>query len=475
MKKKRDQKSNFLRQEQLRRAKEEAEIRRQLEQEAIRFQQEALEKERSRLASEKERREKEKTMYAESLAATRARRELSRTGGLVSSNMSNPNSLLVPSASSTSLRDTERNKPPPSEPRRSSRLPHDAPPSLSIPRREASEFASQLNMPASFTTNHFSDSSSPDSSRPSSLAYSPSSPSYPYSRPPSTYSAHTSSSEDVRHQSGSKRNSLAASSTAPMYARAPMIASYPTWSGSNPHIQYIPPVPPFPDYVTDMPLLPPTAPFMKHSRQRSPSSSSRKDSSPAPSTQSSRRGSFNSSSDHVNTVAPKSSGSSLRAPSLSPRPPQQRHASTPTKPTHERRPSGESRMTSHTQRSSNTHRQQQPQMRPPLPSSHSHSSPARGRPEQPAWTQVQAQYMQAAGNPWMTGMPVMVPVSPAMYMGMPVYQYPLMPVMGGQMVLNPTQGMPLAMGGDQRRGSGGTPGEGSTTGGGRSQMHGIIS
>jgi hypothetical protein len=268
MKKKRDQKSNFLRQEQLKRAKEEAEARRQREQEAVRLQQEALERERKRLASEKERKEKEKAMYAESLAATRARREFSRTGGLVASNTTNSGSLLVPSASSSSLKDTERNKPPQSESRRFSRVPHDAPPSLSIPRREASESALHLNAPSSYPINHFSDSSSPDSSRPPSLAYSPSSPIYPNSRPPSTYSAHTSSSEDVRHQSGSRRNSLAASAAAPVYARPPMIASYPSWSGSNPHIQYIPPVPPFPDFVTDLPLLPPTAPFMKHSRQQ---------------------------------------------------------------------------------------------------------------------------------------------------------------------------------------------------------------
>ncbi|KJA30194.1 hypothetical protein HYPSUDRAFT_196448 [Hypholoma sublateritium FD-334 SS-4] len=446
MKKKRDEKSNFLRQEQLKRARDEDFVRRK---EAQRILQEATERERQRLALEKERKDKEKAHYAEQILATRARREQSRAGGGTPSSTAS-SSLLVPSSSSLSLRDAERNNPPPSESRRYSRVNHDAPPSISIPRREASDQV--------ISNKRLSDSSSPDSSRPPSLAYSPGSPAQGHSRPPSTYSAHTSSSEDVRHQSGSKRNSLAPSATSAPYARPPIIANYTSWSGSNPNLQYIPAVPPFPDFITDMPLLPPAAPFMKHARPRS-TSSSRKDSSPGPSTSSSRRGSMNSSTERVN-LAPKGTGSasSSRNPSSSPRPPQQRHASTPAKPTHERRMSSDSRATTQTQRQSSHYHQPSP--RPVPVTSRSHPVLNRGRSEQPAWPQ--AQFMQVPMNPWMTGMPMAVPMPVSAPAGMPYMMpvYPMMPMMtsGSQTGLHGAANMNMGMNMGTPRRDGGTQG-----------------
>ncbi|KAF8974479.1 hypothetical protein BDZ97DRAFT_1911658 [Flammula alnicola] len=477
MKKKREEKANFLRQEQARRAKEEEAERRQREQELRRLEDEALERERRRLAIEREKKEREKAMYAETVAATRMRRETYRAGGVPSSNTTTSN-LLVPSPSFSSLRDSERNRAPPSDSRTYSRVSHNAPPSLSIPRGDASDPALHLNTPSSHAYNHFSDSPSPGSSRPPSLAHSPVSPGHgQHSRPPSTYSAHTSSSEDVRHQSGSRRNSLAASAAGPAYVLTPMIASYPTWSGSNPNIQYVPPVPPFPDFVHDMPLLPPTAPFMKHEYKPRSSSSSRKDSSPARSS-GSRRGSVNSSSERVNVV-PKSmqhSQSTSASPSScnpssssmsSSRPRQSSGSSgSPARPTHERRGSGDSRNTSHTHRQP-THQLQQLQT-PPRPSpmtSRSHPVVPRGRPEQPTRSQTQSQYIQASMNPWMTSMPVMMvpmsaqPASP--YMNVPMY--PAMPFNNGADLRSASMG----------RSSGGAgAGRG---GGGAGQMSTIIS
>ncbi|PPQ94027.1 hypothetical protein CVT25_009875 [Psilocybe cyanescens] len=382
MKKKREQKADFLRLERLKRVREEQEERHQLE---LQARQEAVEKEQRRHALEKERREKEKVMYAETIAATRARRESHRAGVVP---LNNPSSnLLAASPSFSSLKDSERNKP--ANSRRFSRSPQDPPPSLSIPRRDSSDSAMHLN-----TYNAHQYDSSPGSSRPPSIGYSPNSPSSPNSRPPSTYSAHTSSSEDVRHHhhSGSRRNSMNAAAVAAasssIYARPPMIVSYPTWSGSNPNFQYIPPVPPFPDFVHDMPLLPPTAPFMKPSYKSRSSSSSR-----------SRKESYNSSSERVNRVPPPQS----RTPSSSRHPQRQSSASSLPRPTHHRTGSGESRNTSRTQSS------QQP-TRPMPTTSHSHPNLSRGRPMQP-------QYLQAP-TPWtplptqmMTPQMVMMPSS----------------------------------------------------------------
>jgi hypothetical protein len=367
MKKMREQKAKFLKQEQLRRTREEAEERRRREQEARRLEDEALQREHRRQTLEKEKREREKALYAETIAATRLRRETHKAGGLLSSNTIN---LLLPSSPSvTSLRDSERNKPP--ESKRFSRLPRDPPSSLSIPRRQASDSALPIN---SHAHTHYPSDSSPSSSRPPSMSHSPS-PVSPGghghdSRPPSTHSANTSSSEEIRHQDRSRRSSLTAAAVAAhsangsAFGRSPMIVSYPTWSGSNPNIQYIPPVPPFPDLVHDMPLLPPAAPFMKHS--------SRNGSPGPPSSSTSRRGSFTSSTERVNQI-PVSLSRNSSAQSLAPN----------TKSTtHQRRGSADSRNTT---RSEMTHSNRS---RPVPTTSRSHPMMSRGRPQQPIRSQA---------------------------------------------------------------------------------------
>ena len=64
--------------------------------------------------------------------------------------------------------------------------------------------------------------------------------------------------------------------------------------------------------------------------------------------------------------------------------------------------------------------------------SRSHPVLNRGRSEQPAWPQ--AQFMQVPMNPWMTGIPMTVPVPMSAPAGMPymaVPVYPMMPMMTG--------------------------------------------
>ncbi|KDR83658.1 hypothetical protein GALMADRAFT_661005 [Galerina marginata CBS 339.88] len=409
MKKKREQKANFLRQERLKRAKEDEDERRQREQEATLREQEAVEKEQRRQAFEKERKEREKALYAETIATTRMRRETQRTGGVASSNTpSQSANLLGPSSSLTSLKDSERNKP--SDPRRFSRMHHDPPSSISIPRREASDQSLYPNSPASYAHQQYPSDSSPGSSRPPSIAHSPVSLNSPgpghHSRPPSTYS---SSSEDARQQGGSIRNSVAAAGSGSLsaFSRPPMIASYPTWSGSNPNISYIPPVPPFPDYVHDMPLLPPTAPFMKHSyKPRSPSS---RNVSPGPSTSSgSRRGSFNSSTERVNQAPNPPQITAARTPSSSPHPRRQSSASS-SRPTHQRQGSGDSRNTSRTQHSTSA---MTSPSRPVPTTSRSHPTLSRGRSLQP-------QSLVQAPSSWVPTSPVQ-PVFVPVPIGVPV-------------------------------------------------------
>lgn len=404
MKKLREQKAKFLRQEQLRRSMEEAEEYRRREQEARRLEEEALEREQRRQTLEKEKREREKALYAETIAATRLRREIHKAGGLRSSNSIN----LLPSLPSfSSLRDPERNKP--RESRTLSQLSHDPPSSLSIPRKQASDSALPVN---SYAHTHYPSDSSPGSSRPPSMSHSPSpvSPGGPGhdSRPPSTHSANTSSSEDIRLQGG-RRSSLTAAAVAahsandPAFDRSPIIASYPTWSGSNPNLQYIPPVPPFP--VPDMPLLPPTAPFMKHSYKPR---SSRENGLPRPLSTSSSRRNSSSSAEHVNQP-PASLSHNSSSQSLSPNP--RRDESSSEKPTvHQRQGSADSRNTTHSQMTRSTRSRTTSRSQPTL---------SRGRPPQP--NRSSTQYLQAPPpSSWMPFVPLQNPPMQPMPMMMMV-------------------------------------------------------
>ena len=406
MKKKREEKAKFLRFEQLKRAKEEDEAQRLQEQDA-------LERERRRLAKEREKKELDKALYADAIVAARMRREGHRAGTILPSNTTNP---LIQSPSVTSSRNSERNKPLTDSRRLSFKPPFDSPPTLSIPRRD-------LDSPYY----HHQTDSSPGSSRSPSINHSPVSLSYP-SRPPSTYSAHTSSSEDVRHQRNTKRDSVTATGVATTnsgpssYHRPPMGSSYPTWSGSS---QTLPQVPSMPDFVHDMPLLPPTAPFMM---------SNRKSKSPG-STSSSRRGSINSSNERVNQLLPstRTASTSSRHHSSSPVP--LSSYSTPEKrSTQGRRFSGDSTTLS-------LHSTQH-QQRPTPTTSWSQPTLSRGRPALPS----SSQYLQAPSSwpvlPSQNGlMPMPMPMP--MPMGYPVNAYPMLMYPTGP----PMQRMQLGSGG----------------------------
>jgi hypothetical protein len=400
IKKKREQKAKFLQLEQLKRAKEEGEVQKLQEQEA-------LERERKRLAKEKEKREMDKALYT----AARIRQEGHRAG-IIPSNTTNSSDPLV---SSPSLGISERNKPLKDSRKFSS---FDSTPTLSIPRRDNSD-------------------SSPGGSQSPSTSHSPVSPGH-FSRPPSMYSA-SSSSEEVWQQRGSRRNSVMLAAVASVsggpssYHRPPLVpSSYPSWSGSSS---------PLPDL---MPLLPPAAPFMK-------GSSHNRGSSPASSASSSRRDSFNSSNHRVNQpLLPQTTGTSASSnhrvnqpllPQTTGTSASSRHHSSTTvpslsrtkperRPTHERRSTGDSRTvsnhaTQHQQRPTPTHSRSQPVM-------------SRGRPALPS----SLQYLQTP-SPWHASqnglVPMPMPMAIPMQMGYnSMNAYPVM--------LNPAGPMPTMQG-----------------------------
>lgn len=172
--------------------------------------------------------------------------------------------------------------------------------------------------------------SSPSDSRPSSFSvHSPTTLNHSplqqeQSRPDSTYS---SSSESIGRWNSSMMVPMFTGGMTPMMGMpmqmpsfalpSPMIMTYPTFAVSNPNLSYMPPmIPAFPDYMSNdydnmmqMPLLPPTAPFMKQSlydrRRRSASASeSEGNTSPgsgfaSPSSPGSRRGSLSSSPERL--------------------------------------------------------------------------------------------------------------------------------------------------------------------------------
>ena len=370
------------------------------EEERKRQDQEALEKERRRVAKEKERREMDKVLYAETITAARLRREGHRAGTILPSNTTNSSNPLATSSSSASLRNSERNRSHTDSRKLSSKPPFDSSSSLSIPRRDNSDTVHY----------HHQSDSSPGSSRSPSINHSSMSPNH-LSRPPSMYSAHTSSSEEVRQQRSNKRNSAspaaAAVSNAPSSYHRPPIVSYPTWSGSS---QTLPQALPLPDLGHDMPLLPPTAPFMKHNRGSMGSS--------PPSASSSRRGSLNSSNELVNQLLPlQTTRSSSRHHSSTAVPPPSR-TKPERRPTNERRSSGDSTALS-------IHSTQH--QRPTPTSSKSQPVVSRGRPSLPA------QYLQTPsawpGLPSQNGlMPMPMAMGYSSMNAYPVMFYPTGPM-----------------------------------------------
>ncbi|KAG6866442.1 hypothetical protein C0991_003960 [Blastosporella zonata] len=373
MKKKREEKAKFLKSEQERRSLEEERMR--IEEERRKQAAERAEWEIERKAWEKEKRameeERRQRKYAEEVVAARLRRESQRAGGVPSLKSSESNTFLGSTAgagyfsASASSSTSERNKPPIA--RRHSRPVYDdsgAP--VYLPRREASEpnlpTRTSMNSPASFPITPSPRGSlashSPNSSRPPSVNKDPgeSSSPLPGTRSPSVYSSQevSSSSEDVKAAVAAaakraKRSSLAASisaasrnnsSTSLLGDRA---ISYPVWTGSNHSLNnMVPPVPmipmqlqmmPMPAYaMMDMPLLPPTPPFMLQQYTRphgSPGSSgSGGGGSPkgrlggSPNSSREHLGSQNSSRERVNVIGGSGrSGSGERSSSESRGPP----------------------------------------------------------------------------------------------------------------------------------------------------------
>jgi hypothetical protein len=241
IKKSREEKARFLREEQERRAWEEERRKRDLER--LEREKERREWEKEKKAWEKEKKaiedERKARLYAEEVAAARLRRESVRAGG---------NGALLSSSSSLVGREPDNRSQ--RETKRYSRPVYD---SMQNSRRQASE--------ASVPQLH---NESRANTRPPSVGGG----SVRQSRPPSVYSVHTlSSAEDIRQREGSsggKRTSM--SLHPPQRPVSDRSSTYPI--GYN----TIPPVPPVPQFAMDVPLLPPTPPFMMQQYPRSRSS-----------------------------------------------------------------------------------------------------------------------------------------------------------------------------------------------------------
>ncbi|KAG6336839.1 hypothetical protein ID866_2235 [Astraeus odoratus] len=248
--KNKEQKAQFLRQERERRAQAQAELVVQ-EEERVRREVEKLEMEKLRRARDQERKraEDQQRVYIDEIQAARSRREALRVG-------------QTPSSPALPLRTSERDR---SNSRDSAHVP---------PRRNSSSRSPELVAP---TVNLSSYEGSPASSMPATPRSQNS-----FSRPPSIHSAHTASSEDVRTRDARRirrRSSVVSDHSkqtpfqVPYNSRAPLAAFGPSWAGVPP-IPPVPPLPPLPPvpaippfsvmpfYGGEMPLLPPTAPFM---------------------------------------------------------------------------------------------------------------------------------------------------------------------------------------------------------------------
>ncbi|THV08459.1 hypothetical protein K435DRAFT_11648 [Dendrothele bispora CBS 962.96] len=358
--KQREEKARFLREEKEKRLFEEE--RAKMEEERQRRDLERQEWEKEKMAWEKEKRaveeERKKRMYAEEFAASRQRAESSRMG-------------MKFSSSSTSLRDPPERNVPSSSAKRYSRPVYD--PS----RRQASEPAGSSN------------NSSPENSRPSSVANPNVQPPRTGSRPPSVYSSQTMSSEDIRH-SQQRRSGYAGSTSSSRHGMdrsSTYSGSYFGWSSSNPNLM-VPPIPQLPPFAMDMPLLPPTAPFMMNQYPRS------RNSSPGSSPASSRHKLSSASAEGVNQTSRSSNDNSPRNST---------HGSVSSSPhrhsyqSHQRRASDDNnrRLSAHS--GSGSRRLSQSPSSPHLPH-HSNTMP-RGRPPYPVHIQ-----QQQLPSPW-TAMP----------------------------------------------------------------------
>ncbi len=337
----REQKAIFLRQERLRRAREQEGERRKLEREEAERERKRAILESEWIQAEKERREKEQSLYAEEVVKARMRRELQRTGGIPAlvKREKETSELSLGVASTTPLTSPgERNKPHPSSlssaasVRGVQAMPLSSPPNSGPTRRDASDSSFQHAQTPSASD------SSPSNSRPSSwFVHSPTTQNnsplqQEHSRPASTYS---SSSESVGRRNSAMMVPMLTGVMTPMMGMhmqmppfalpTPMIMTYPTFAASNPNLSYSPIVPSFQGYMANeydnmmqMPLLPPTAPFMKQSsydrRQRSSGNASPGSGFASPaSSPSSRRGSLDSSPERL---VPMTTGTTNRSSGL---------------------------------------------------------------------------------------------------------------------------------------------------------------
>lgn len=262
IKKRREEKIKLLQEEKERRAFEEE--RAKQDQERMRRDAERVKWEKEKKAWELEKREmeeeKRKQQYAEEVAAARQRREAARSG------------FYVPTPSQEKARPQFRESRSSTSDRNSAHL---------HPWRQASEVGLGSGTPYT---------ASPASSNPPSLNGGSPNASGFFSRPESIGSANTtlSSTEDIRQKKNvSKRASLGADHLQHQMVAMPY---YPVWG--NPYA--VPMVPAVPFYHNlDMPLLPPTPPFMLQQSRRSQSPNSRsnnsRSSSPRPHSSSSQQ------------------------------------------------------------------------------------------------------------------------------------------------------------------------------------------
>lgn len=269
------------------------------EEERLRREAERIEMEKLRRSRElaKKQAEERHRAYTEELLATRARREASRAGRpLESASLGS----RVPDHDHSASRD-----------------------SMHASLRRSST-------PQKYTPELVFSPVSPYEGSPSSSTPATPGSQYSFSRPPSLYSAHTASSEDVRGRDGrraSRRMSAVSDSPKGMSLHPPYDprVSFNPYAWTNvPPVAVTPPVPQMPAipmvngipfYGMDMPLLPPTAPFMMNQfgvRPRSYTGSSPQHSPLQSSTSLSR----NYSSEGVNSSSrnssPHSSGSHQR-------------------------------------------------------------------------------------------------------------------------------------------------------------------
>ncbi|KIJ70045.1 hypothetical protein HYDPIDRAFT_23193 [Hydnomerulius pinastri MD-312] len=228
------------------------------EEELHRQEAERIEMDKLRRARELERKqaeERQRSAYAEELASTRARREAARMGH------SRPDAspARIPDRDRSASRDSIHAS------LRRTTMSHKRAPELILPTSPTSPF---------------------DGSPASSLPATPGSQ-HSFSRPPSVYSAHTASSEDIRGRDGRRvrRSSMVQDPMKQMALQPPFnprasFNPYAPWANMLP-AQSIPPVPPLPVvpivngmpfYGMDMPLLPPSPPFMMNQYSNRPRS-----------------------------------------------------------------------------------------------------------------------------------------------------------------------------------------------------------